>query len=264
MLELKLADFHRVASLFDGLPYGPSIPNSVITGIGHGRVFVNDLARPTAALVYNNGACTVAGTADDLVFAEQMCRWLLEYHGSDFFILYAFPEAWKAVLDSIFGSAATKRRRFDFDFDRAKFGQEKRGLESSVPTGYEIRRIDEQLMQRIREVANPYSRSYWKSAAAFEQHGIGFCALHEDAIVGMCYTAFAWRGHHDIDILTTKSHRCKGLATLMARAFIDHCLKHDLIPNWDCWTDNRPSVVLAAKLGFEARVEVQTFHGVRP
>ena len=263
MLELKPSEFHRVASLFDNLPYGPSIPNSVIAGVGHGRVFANYPTRPTAALVYNNGACTLAGTAGDVVFAEQVCQWLLEYHGSDYFILYAFPDAWEAVLDSILGSAAKKRRRLDFDFNRSRFARIE-GWKSTVPTGYELLRIDEQLMQRIRDVANPYSRSYWKSAADFVQHGVGFCALHQDVIVSMCYTAFAWHGHHDIDILTAEGHRRKGLGTVAACAFIDHCLNHDLVPNWDCWTNNQPSVVLAEKLGFEARVEVPTYHGVRP
>ncbi|MCR6480412.1 GNAT family N-acetyltransferase [Variovorax sp. ZS18.2.2] len=263
MLELNPSEYHRVASFFDSLPYGLSVPNSVIAGIGHGRAFANDLARPTAALVYNNGACTVAGIVDDFVFAKQVCQWLLEYHGSDYFILYAFPEAWEPVLEGFLGSATKRRRRFDFDFNRAKFIQHG-GRVEGVPTGYEIRRIDEPLMQQIRDVANPYSRSYWKSAAAFAQHGIGFCALHNDAIVGMCYTAFAWQGHHDIDILTVEGHQRRGLGTLMARAFIEDCLQHGLDPNWDCWTDNQPSVALAEKLGFEPRVEVQTFHGVRP
>ena len=263
MLELKPSEFHRVAAFFESLPYGPSIPNSVISGIGHGRVFANDTARPTAALVYNNGACTVAGAVDDLVFAEQVCQWLLQYHGSDYFILYAFPEAWEPALDGFLGSATRKRRRLDFDFNRATFVQHE-GHGNSVPDGYEICRIDEPLMQRIRDVANPYSCNYWKSAAAFVQHGIGFCALHQDAIVGMCYTAFAWQGHHDIDILTAEGHQRKGLGTVLARTFIEHCLKHDLIPSWDCWANNQPSVALAEKLGFERRVEVQVFHGARP
>ncbi|MBS78733.1 GNAT family N-acetyltransferase [Variovorax sp.] len=262
LFELKPSEFHRVAPLFASLPYGPSIPNSVIAGIGHGRIFANDLLRPTAALVYNNGACTLAGTADDPVFVERVCQWLLEFHGSDYFILYAFPQAWEAALDSTFGNSVRKRRRLDFDFDRAKFaGIERR--ESPMPAGYELRRIDEVLMQQIRDVANPYSRSYWRSAADFEQHGLGFCVLHQDAIVSMCYTAFAWNGHHDIDILTADGHRGQGLGTLVARAFIDHCVQHGLTPNWDCWSDNQHSAELARQLGFEVRVEVSTYHGVQ-
>lgn len=263
MLELKPSEFHRVASIFEGLPYGVSIPNSVIAGIGHGRVFTNDPAQPTTALVYNNGACTLAGAADDLIFAEHVCQWLLEYHGSDYFILYAFPKAWEEVLDRILGSSVKKRRRFDFDFNGSRFARIE-GWKSRLLAGYELRRIDKNLMQRIREVDNPYSRSYWKSAADFEEHGIGFCAVHQDAIVSMCYTAFAWHGHHDIDILTAEGHRGVGLATTVACAFIDHCLTHDLVPKWDCWTNNRPSVALAEKLGFVARVEVSTYHGVQP
>ncbi|XPG30062.1 GNAT family N-acetyltransferase [Variovorax sp. NFACC27] len=81
------------------------------------------------------------------------------------------------------------------------------GWKGDVPTSYELRRIDERLMQQIRDVANPYSLSYWRPASDFEQHGLGFCATYQDSIVSMCYTAFAWHGHHDIDILTTDSHQ---------------------------------------------------------
>lgn len=260
MFELQQTDFHRVAFLFVSLPYGPSIPNSVITGIGRGRVFANDLARPTAVLVYNNGACTLAGAAEDVGFAEQVCKWLLEFHDSDYFILYAFPAAWEPVLDGIFGSAVKKRRRYDFDFNPSKFAQQM-SWRNDVPSGYELRRIDEQLMQRIRDVENPYSRSYWKSASDFEQHGLGFCAIFQGAIVGMCYTAFAWGIHHDIDILTAEEHRRRGLAGLLASAFIKYCVKHGLVPSWDCWTKNEASMALAGRLGFEPRVEVSVYHG---
>ena len=262
MLELKPSEFHRVASLFGGLPYAPSIPNSVIAGIGYGRVLVDDAARPTAALVYNNGACTLGGRADDAVFAEQACQWLLEYHGSDYFILFAFPEAWEAVLDRALVTGVRKRQRFDFDFSPSTFAL-LNGWENTIPTGFDLRRIDDALMQQIRDETNPYSRSYWRSARDFERHGLGFCLVHQDAIVSMCYTAFAWHDHHDIDILTAERYRQKGLGTVVACAFIDHCLKHDLVPNWDCWTHNRPSVVLAKKLGFEPRIVVTTYHGVQ-
>jgi len=260
MFELQQSEFHRVAFLFESAPYAPSIPNSVIAGIGHGRVFANDVARPTAAFVHNNGACTLAGAADDFRFAEQVCKWLLEFHGSDYFILYAFPSAWEPLLDRVLGSAAKKRRRYDFDFNPAKFAQQ-RSWKNDAPPGYELRRIDERLMQQIRDVANPYSRSYWKSASDFEQHGLGFCAIFQGAIVGICYTAFAWGVHHDIDIMTVEEHQHRGLGTVLATTFIDHCVENGLIPGWDCWTKNEASVALAERLGFEPRVEVSVYHG---
>lgn len=263
MHELEPAEFHFVSELFQSVPYGPTIPNSVISGIGPGRVFVDDVARPTAALVYNNGACTLAGNAeDDAAFAEAACRWLLEYHGSDYFILYAFPEAWELVLDKGFGTSITKRRRFDFDFLPSKFALLK-GWRNAIPHGYELRRIDQVLMQKIRDEVLPYSQSYWKSAADFERRGLGFCLMHEGAVVSLCYTCFVWNGHHNIDIMTVERHQRKGLGLVVACAFIEHCLSNGLIPNWDCWSKNLPSVALATRLGFEPRVEVTTYHGVR-
>ncbi|MEO7548600.1 MAG: GNAT family N-acetyltransferase [Ramlibacter sp.] len=263
MHELQPPEFHRIGSLFANLPYGPTIPNSVIFGWGPGRVFVDDEAQPTAALVYNNGACTLAGSADRLAFADAVCRWLLEFHGSDYFILYAFPEPWEALLDHGLLRNVTKRRRFDFDFAPSAFALLK-GWEKAIPQGYELRRIDQSLMEQVRDHVLPYSQSYWKSAAEFERHGVGFCVIHDGAIVSLCYTCFAWNGHHDIDIMTTETDQRKGLGLLVACAFIEHCLSNGLTPDWDCWSRNKPSVALAAKLGFVPRVEVTTYHGVRP
>ncbi len=261
MLELQPSNYHNVAELFADLPYGISIPNSVIAGIGRGRVFVNRAAQPTAAFVYNNGACTLAGSANDHAFAEQVCRWLVKYEDQDYFILFAHPEAWEDVLDDLLGTKVRKRRRLDFDFNPTKFAL--LGGWRTVPAGYELKRMDEVLMQQVREVANPYSRSYWRSAADFERHGLGFCITQGDAIVSMCYTAFAWQDHHDIDILTLDGHQRRGLGAAVGCAFIDHCLRHGLSPNWDCWTRNLASVALAQKLGFEARIEVPVYHGCR-
>ncbi|WP_169457904.1 GNAT family N-acetyltransferase [Ottowia thiooxydans] len=264
MHELAPSDFSRVGFLFQDLPYGQTIPNSVIAGWGKGRVFVDDEAQPTAALVCNNGACTLAGDASQVVFAEAVCRWLLEYHGSDYFILYAFPDQWGSFLDRYLEPPhIRKRRRLDFDFSTPAFAL-LTNQPHVIPQGYELRRIDESLMEEIRQDVSPYSRSYWRSAADFHRHGIGFCVLYEAEIVGICYTCFTWNGHHDIDIMTSEKHQRKGLRLAVARAFIEHCIRNGLTPDWDCWSKNLASVQLAEKLGFTSRVEVTTFHGIRP
>ena len=92
------------------------------------------------------------------------------------------------VLDGAFGGAVKKRRRYDFDFSPSKSARQK-NWKTNVPPRYELRRIDEQLMQRIRGVANPYSRSYWKSASAFEQHGFGICAIFQGKAPQVCTSA---------------------------------------------------------------------------
>ncbi|WP_326540940.1 GNAT family N-acetyltransferase [Pseudorhodoferax sp.] len=263
MHELRPSEFHRIASLFGSLPYGPTIPNAVIAGMGPGRVFVDDATQPTAALVYNGGACTLAGNSRSTGFGEAVCKWLLEYHGADYFILYADPGAWQVLLDLSLVKGVTKRRRLDFDFVPSKFALPN-GWEDTIPSGYALRRIDRTLMEQVRGELLPYSRSYWRSAADFERDGVGFCLIHQEAIVSVCYTCFAWNGHHDIDVMTVESQRRRGLGRVVACAFIDHCLANGLTPNWDCWSKNQPSVALAARLGFVPRVEVTTYHGFAP
>jgi len=261
MHELQPYAFHRVAHLFANLPYGPTIPNSVISRTGPGRVFVDSQIEPTAAFVYSNGACTLAGSTDSIAFGKSVCQWLSDYHGSDYFILYAFPDAWQELLDRELMRGVSKRRRLDFDLVLATFASHK-GWESQIPSGYSLHSVDRALMELMRDEVLPYSRSYWRSAADFERHGVGFCLIHEDAIASVCYTCFAWNEHHDIDIMTVEGHRGKGLALVTACAFIDHCLSRGLTPNWDCWTENQASVTLAARLGFVPRVEVTAYHGV--
>lgn len=238
-----------------------TIPNSVIAGICDGKVFVDDVVEPRAALVYNNGACTLAGEAEG-AFGEAACRWLMEFHGADYFILFAHPERWEPILDRLMGNAATKRRRLDFALNPSTFAAHE-DWRSSIPRGFELRRMDETLMQQVRDEVLPYSKNYWRSARDFVRDGIGFCMIHESAIVSICYTCFAWRKHHDIDIWTSERHQRKGLAMAVACAFIEHCLNHGLTPDWDCWSKNQSSVSLATKLGFESRAEVVTYHGIQ-
>lgn len=160
-------------------------------------------------------------------------------------------------------NGVTKRPRLDFDFTPTKLASFY-DRQSAIHGDYELRRINIPLMDQIRDEVLPYSKNYWRSSAEFERDGVGFCIVHQTAIVSLCYTCFAWNRHQDIDIMTVEGHQRKGLGFAVACAFIDHCLGHSLTPSWDCWSKNRPSVALAEKLGFVPRIEVTTYHGVRP
>lgn len=57
-------------------------------------------------------------------------------------------------------------------------------------------------------------------------------------------------GEVEIDIHTHEDHRIKGYATIVATAFIHHCLQHNLTPVWSRWPFRKESIQLATKLGF--------------
>lgn len=61
----------------------------------------------------------------------------------------------------------------------------------------------------------------------------------------------------DFNVFTHPDHRNKGLALICCSKLIDHCIEHDIVPQWGCWTVNIPSCNLAEKLGFDITAETQ-------
>lgn len=57
------------------------------------------------------------------------------------------------------------------------------------------------------------------------------------------------------------THRGHGFATLTASAFAGHCAERGVIPHWDAWSDNLPSVAVAEKLGFRKIETYSVFTG---
>jgi RimJ/RimL family protein N-acetyltransferase len=104
----------------------------------------------------------------------------------------------------------------------------------------------------------------WRTPAAHA--GVWFgasrsvCLLHEQEIVGWCLSEYNAGPRCEIGIATAEPFRRRGLATLMARAFIDHALTQGVYDiGWICWAGNRPSVATAEKLGFELVDERDVF-----
>ncbi|MFO7539301.1 MAG: GNAT family N-acetyltransferase, partial [Chloroflexota bacterium] len=90
------------------------------------------------------------------------------------------------------------------------------------------------------------------SIGDFLAQSFGVCLLHENEIVGWCLSEYNSGPRCEIGIATAEPFRRRGLATLMARAFIDRALAQGVYDiGWICWAGNRPSVATAEKLGFD-------------
>lgn len=55
---------------------------------------------------------------------------------------------------------------------------------------------------------------------------------------------------HSIAIETVEAFRGKKLAQGIGHVFVKDCLGKDWLPYWDCMEDNKPSIAIAEKLGF--------------
>ena len=62
-----------------------------------------------------------------------------------------------------------------------------------------------------------------------------------------------------IDIEVLEEHRKKGIARALTIAFVNHCMKGDLVPHWDCVESNKASFQLAESAGF-TKIKERSFY----
>ncbi|KRE37318.1 GNAT family N-acetyltransferase [Paenibacillus sp. Soil522] len=90
----------------------------------------------------------------------------------------------------------------------------------------------------------------WGTIEKFCDKGFGFCAHTDDLIVNWCTAEYLSQTSCGIGIETISEFQHKGIASKAVYHFVEKCRKLNLIPYWDSWKDNFPSVKVAEKQGF--------------
>jgi RimJ/RimL family protein N-acetyltransferase len=251
VIILPRQDVHRIRHLF-GAEHLVLVIEAVIAGNSPARVWVDDLAAPRAALVWDGTHNVYFAGAEhqalqDLIDREiaPACQGIAKVHA-------AGPAA-RAVFA---GHRLAPRERMFFR------GFPLLGPDWSLQlsAGFEISEINERFAE-LGGLANFASvtaeiRSCWGSVGAFQRAGFGFCAHDAQTIVCWCTAEYVSAGRCGIGIETVPVYRGRGLATLTASAFVAHCAGQRVTPHWDCWSDNAASVAVAKKIGFR---QVETY-----
>ncbi|MBU3127863.1 GNAT family N-acetyltransferase [Clostridium tagluense] len=103
----------------------------------------------------------------------------------------------------------------------------------------------------VKEMDSSY-KELWESGSNFISNGFGFCILKDGEFVSVCNTYYVKQGSAEIDITTSDKFRKQGFALITCLAFIEHCVKNNIKPIWDCDEGNENSKSLAIKLGFNS------------
>ncbi len=240
----ELEDTSKVETLFAGME--DSMIRSCLEKV-MGKIYVTDAENPASAMAFLASFAFYAGEPD----AE-----LAAFKPKGFVNMMAPDEAWERLLRQNFPDGDTYTRyaiKKGTKFDRKKL----EALESSLPAGYEIRRIDAELYDLCLEneqfedcVAN------FSSKEDYLEHGRGFAVMREGKIVSAASSYTVYREGIEIEIDTEKAERRKGLASAAAAKLILSCLDDGLYPSWDA--ANMASVHLAEKLGYEFSHEYKT------
>ncbi|WP_046226872.1 GNAT family N-acetyltransferase [Paenibacillus dauci] len=161
------------------------------------------------------------------------------------FTLFSGSTIWNEMVSRLPGELRQlTRQAMDYSCDLLSEDQRKRS------TLYELKKINESVIQNSAVFDEKYYRTYWGSSVNYLQNGIGYAIWHENEVICECTSIFANTWTAELDIYTAAAYRGKGLALIVAKSFIDHCIHTGRQPIWECSLDNEASRQLAYRLGF--------------
>ena len=235
VVELGPDQLALASPLYDVAPADRAYLDAVFQGRSPGRLFVDRLEQPRAALMARTYEYFLAGEP-----VPALRRFVADAPSEpdifDHFYGYVgFTDAWVAALREDAPTLETiGRRTFVFHpADRPAVS----GWREAVPQGVALRPLDADLARRADDELDEVIGLMWGGYAAFAEHGFGTVAVDEST--GKL-----------LSVGTHPDHRRRGLATLCCRAAIEQTLDLGLSPTWDCDEANPPSAALASSFGF--------------
>ncbi len=258
--ELPQRAFEHVLPLYDENRCLSIEPWAIIQRRNPGRAFVDNTERPTTALVWSQGieGFYLLGNPNNRDFNRSLSRLFDTIIAPEAMeIGYQWCEisggdpSWNPVIETVFADqrlSSWQQSVYLYPGTQLKPGY------PALPAGFRLATADEVLntdkASQDSLLASAIQR-YWTSQAAFSQHGVGYCALHEDEIASVCFVSFRTHDVCALGIETLKQHRQKGLGKAVGAATVQEVLAKAKRPYWDCSADNRASAATAGSVGLE-------------
>lgn len=241
MIE-KLTRTKAAEPLFQG--WQETLIWSCLDGI-MGGIYADDTEHPSSAMAILGDFCFLAGEPK-----REMVLYKPKGCSRNFMIMVPQQAAWADLIEECCKDRAKKVTRYAIKKEPGVFDREKlRRIAESLPPGYRLSEIDEELFYRCRGEA--WSRDLVSQYADFAQYrrlGLGAVVLREGIPVSGASSYARYSGGIEIEIDTREDCRRKGLASACGALLILNCLERRLYPSWDA--QNLWSVGLAEKLGY--------------
>lgn len=269
MVELEPRAYECIRPLASG-PHLALAVDAVAAGNSPAMAWCDDAAQPSAAFLWDKAHCYfLLGEPHDDAFNRSVRKLVRDQlvpqavaHGHAFLKVYYGPEGWRDQIGELFAGAdlAERERVFQVLDHVAILDWRKR-----VPDGYDVRQIDQRLLGAAG-LRNATGLVYeietgWPSLAHFLRAGFGFCLLGAGEIITWCTAEYASTGKCGVGVETTVEHMRQGFATLTASAFVEHAVNRGIMPHWDSWKANLPSLAVAQKVGFRPMCEYRVWTG---
>jgi RimJ/RimL family protein N-acetyltransferase len=266
---LAESEYEKIHPLFKGSHLNLVI-NAVVEGNSPGRIWVDDVANPKTAFMWDKAHCYyLVGSPNNGKFNTALKEFIggklapeAMAHNLSIFKVYYTSKDWESKIEAMFRAVSPKKMERVF----YTFGQlEIPDWRDRILPELCIKRIDGELLTRtsLQNVPAVVSEieSCWNSLDDFLRNGFGFCLVHNKEIASWCTAEYVSGKKCGIGIETVKAYRGRGFATLTACAFVDYCISRHILPHWDSWKDNLPSIAVAEKVGFKKTLEYTVYFG---
>lgn len=266
--ELKKDDFYKCEKLI--IEHGQVEVRAVIAGNNPGRIFVDNEEVPTSGIVWlgNHDGFFFIGNEKNDPFNREITSFVdkvivpeARKYGLNWFEAIGNTSNWNKVIETIFkdrqlGSWNQKV----FVLNKENFGTDR---EPQIDKEYKLMQVTEELYYSTTISNIPFLHrkvlEFWNSPEDFFAKGIGYCIIHNDEIVSLCFSSFVVDGIHAIDIETLIAYQGKNLAQHITYHFVKHCIEKDWVPYWDCMEGNKPSVAVAESIGFTNELDYRGY-----
>lgn len=252
LYELEKKDFGKVSNLLSIVDHNNTVVESVLLGNNAGRVFVDNVNSPSAALIYPQEMffyIVLSKDADD--FLQEVNRLLFVDWKAQGVELFVYPEAQPRQLEILLGDrphVKLVRREYRLNIENHRSS----GLLPSAE--YVLQQIDSDFFE-----AHPVDLMPGWTREDFIRHGFGYSIMRGDELVSQCVVACRADRAVELSVKTSESYRRCGLAVPVCSAVIDQAIGLGLTPTWSCWEFNEASWRLAEKLGLELKTKKQVY-----
>lgn len=226
-------DLDKIKSLFNDIRF--FMGKSVLDGL-MGEAYVDNIINPQIAFLIVRRYCFISGNIDNLKLKELIDKNLKKY------ILIPSDNICKSI-DKLYKNEIYKLERYSIKKD-VKFNiLNLRQYVQNISKKFTIKRVDDNLEKRIRD------ENFITITDDYKKHGIGFCCLDNDTIIGVASSNIFYKDGIEVNIKVKEEYRRNGIATALASKLIITCLEENKKVSWDA--ANMNSVGLAQKLGFQ-------------
>jgi RimJ/RimL family protein N-acetyltransferase len=211
---------------------------------GWGKIFVDSMDEPKILLFQHDFFNFLSGNPNNEFLEELLSK--IPPHK----IIILPNEEWAKSLKKHYGFKFVEKKDdrwklSSIDLDLVHISN----LAGKIPTEYTLEKIDENNVELFTGELKEEIIGLFDSKEIFLKKGFGFCIRDGDTIACAAATGHPpFENAFEIQVITDKKYRKKGLATVACAALIKYSLENDFKPHWDA--ANKPSVKLALKLGY--------------